>query len=108
MDYRISDQGLNLSDYRISDLEKTIGCPPLTVTLASHQRYLFSQLPSADAHTDLQTYHFNRLLWPALAVDVEGGRLPEEADEIVTLVPETQLTRRSWRCKFSPRPTKKK
>ncbi len=25
-DYQISDQGLNLSDYRIS--EKTIGCPP--------------------------------------------------------------------------------
>jgi hypothetical protein len=42
----------------------------------------------------------------ALTVYVEGGRLPEEADEIVTLVPETQLTRRSWRCKLSPRPTK--
>jgi hypothetical protein len=31
-DYRISDQGLNLSDYLIiliSDSEKTIGCPPL-------------------------------------------------------------------------------
>ncbi len=26
---RLSDQGLNLSDYRISDSEKTIGCPPL-------------------------------------------------------------------------------
>jgi hypothetical protein len=42
-----------------------------------------------------------------LAVDVEGGRLPEEADEIVTLVPETQLTRRSWRCKLCSCPAKK-
>jgi hypothetical protein len=42
----------------------------------------------------------------ALTVDVEGRRLPEEADEIVTLVPETQLTRRSRRCKLCPRPTK--
>jgi hypothetical protein len=31
-DYRISDLGLNLSDYRISDSEKTIGCPPLQDT----------------------------------------------------------------------------
>ncbi len=30
LDYRISDQGLNLSDYLIWDSEKTIGCPPLT------------------------------------------------------------------------------
>jgi hypothetical protein len=30
LDYRISDQGLNLSDYLISDSEKTICCPPLT------------------------------------------------------------------------------
>jgi hypothetical protein len=28
-DYQILDQGLNLSDYRISDSEKTSGCPPL-------------------------------------------------------------------------------
>ncbi len=28
-DYRISDQGLNLSDHRISDSEKTSSCPPL-------------------------------------------------------------------------------
>jgi hypothetical protein len=27
--YRISDLGFNISDYRISDSEKTIGCPPL-------------------------------------------------------------------------------
>jgi hypothetical protein len=31
-DYRISDQGLNLTDYQISDLQKTIGCPPLEIT----------------------------------------------------------------------------
>jgi hypothetical protein len=30
--YRISDQGLNLSDYRISDSEKTSVCPPLIST----------------------------------------------------------------------------
>ncbi len=30
-DYQILDQGLNLSHYRISDSEKTIGCPPLLV-----------------------------------------------------------------------------
>jgi hypothetical protein len=29
LDYRISDQGLNLSNFRISASEKTIGCPPL-------------------------------------------------------------------------------
>ncbi len=29
IDYWIWDQGLNLSDYRISDSEKTISCPPL-------------------------------------------------------------------------------
>jgi hypothetical protein len=29
--YRISDQGLNLSDYWLSDSEKTIGCPPLHI-----------------------------------------------------------------------------
>jgi hypothetical protein len=28
-DYMISDLGLNLSDYQITDSEKTIGCPPL-------------------------------------------------------------------------------
>jgi hypothetical protein len=28
-DYRISDQCLNLSDYQISDSQKTIGCPHL-------------------------------------------------------------------------------
>ncbi len=28
-DYRISDQGLNLSDFQILDFEKTISCPPL-------------------------------------------------------------------------------
>ncbi len=27
----LSDQGLNLSDYRISDSEKTSGCPPLQI-----------------------------------------------------------------------------
>jgi hypothetical protein len=31
-DYRISDQGLNLWDYWISDSKKTIGCPPLLST----------------------------------------------------------------------------
>ncbi len=30
-EYQISDLGLNLSDYRISDSEKTIGCPPLFI-----------------------------------------------------------------------------
>ncbi len=30
-DYGISDQGHNLSDYQISDSQKTIGCPPLLV-----------------------------------------------------------------------------
>ncbi len=30
--YRISDQGLSLSDYPISDSQKTIGCPPLFIT----------------------------------------------------------------------------
>jgi hypothetical protein len=42
----------------------------------------------------------------ALTIDVEGGRLPEEADEVVTLVPETQLTSCSWRCKLCPCPAK--
>jgi hypothetical protein len=28
-DYQISDQGLNLSDYWISDSENTSGCPPI-------------------------------------------------------------------------------
>jgi hypothetical protein len=28
-DFRISDQGHNLSDYRILDSQKTMGCPPL-------------------------------------------------------------------------------
>jgi hypothetical protein len=42
----------------------------------------------------------------ALTIDVEGGRLPEEADEIVTLIPETQLTSCSRRCKLCPSPAK--
>jgi hypothetical protein len=37
-DYRISDQGLNLSDYRITDSEKTIGCPPLLIGHIIHNR----------------------------------------------------------------------
>ncbi len=32
-DYQISDQGLNLLDYRISDSEKTSGCTPLQAWL---------------------------------------------------------------------------
>ena len=34
LDYRISDLGLNLSDYRISDSEKTNGFPPLVFILS--------------------------------------------------------------------------
>jgi hypothetical protein len=30
-DYWISHQGLKLSEYRISDTENTIGCPPLLI-----------------------------------------------------------------------------
>jgi hypothetical protein len=30
-DYLITDQGLNLADYRISDSEQTISCPPLEI-----------------------------------------------------------------------------
>jgi hypothetical protein len=41
LDYRISDQGLNLSDNRISDSEKTIGCPPL----------LYTKYPNTLSHT---------------------------------------------------------
>ncbi len=32
-DYRIQDQGLNLSGYRILDSQKTLGCPPLFILL---------------------------------------------------------------------------
>jgi hypothetical protein len=31
-DYRTSDQGYNLSDYRILNSHKTIGCPPLHIS----------------------------------------------------------------------------
>jgi hypothetical protein len=34
-DYQISDQGPSLSDYWISDSQKTSGCPPLTIRLAT-------------------------------------------------------------------------
>ncbi len=39
--YRISDQGLNVSDYRISDSEKTIGLP----TSGSYKRFLSENEP---------------------------------------------------------------
>jgi len=34
-DNRISDQSLNQSDYRISDSQKIIGCPPLGMSTMS-------------------------------------------------------------------------
>jgi hypothetical protein len=53
-EYRISDLGLNLSDYRISDSEKTIGCP------------LWKRGPFAHKPTvrPLQCYHAHAdLIW---------------------------------------------
>ncbi len=43
-DYQISDQGHSLSDYRISNSPKTMGCPPLGLpTTAVHQQLLIHQ-----------------------------------------------------------------
>ncbi len=38
-DYQISDLGLKLYDYLISDSEKTIGCPPLVNILCVSREY---------------------------------------------------------------------
>ncbi len=63
-DYRITDLGLNLSDYQISDSEKSIGCPLLVIIpLLQQPRSCKEKESYLSTHSNAKWLKYDKLLF---------------------------------------------